>query len=223
MKNKLNRLLSSILCTLSILSLSSCAKDTNCNIDIKHYHIYKNEETGYSRFSKGEKEYITSLEGTLYKTDAYAYIDDYTSMLYKNNLSYVFDNKDYLRSKMTYIDEREEYKLVSKYGYHYSYEYDYNPATEEYEFFYGNHYGYYEEYDWVEISPYEYTYNKVRDIHYTYKFYKYEDGKLISKTFDKLEDVPSEYNLFNSSSLIVKEKSDDYYLTPENTKTIKNN
>ena len=81
---------------------------------------------------------------------------------------------------------------------------------------------YHFEYVWEEVSPYEYTSDKVRDYTYEFKFYKIdENGNLVSKNFETLEDVEDDYKYFDDNDLVQEYISAPYFLNREDFKTMK--
>ena len=89
----------SLILSLNILTLSSCAKNVDCNIEEKHVHEYSTED-GITRIIDSEKEYI---KGDLiyYRTDNYIELDKDNSKLYKfiskHGLVNINDNLDSIR------------------------------------------------------------------------------------------------------------------------------
>ena len=204
----------SILCALSVLTMSACSNKIDCDIEIVHCHEYIDRDNGIKRYIESEKEYIGSYD----RTEKYIYKDANISYIAKNKFCFVKGNEESLKKIMeNYSLEREAYVYGIRYGYYYGYDYGYNPDTEEYEYFHGRHYGYYYDYEWEPINPNIYTTDKVRDIYYTFRFYKMsEDGKIkIYKDYNSLDEVEEEYCYFRLQDLVIRNYSKEYYMTPD--------
>ena len=200
----------------SIIAFSACAKEVDCDIDLEHVHLYLNDDEDLSRYIESEKEYV----GNFYKTDTYYSTSDTFQIISDNNLYIISDNIDYLTEKMgNYHLEREAYVYDYIYGSYYGYEYGYDYSTNSYTYGYGLKTGYHWDYEWQNIDLDEYTDDKVRDITYQFKFYKInDDGTLISKLFNSLDEVDDDYKYFKPGDLVKKNISDSYYLSKEKQK-----
>ena len=197
--------------SIALSSISGCAKNVDCYINKPHAHLYINEDTGFKRYVKSEKE--TTVKGEV-RTDEYVILDDEMSVVVKNNLYKVKDNANILGPIMdSYIDYRQAYTYDYRYGTYTGYGYGYNYSENKYEYFYGLHNDWHYDWDWDDISPEVYTTDKVRDVTYMFRFYKIdENGKLSSKLFKTLDDVEDEYKYFNKSLFVEKVYSNSYYL-----------
>lgn len=208
--------ISSVLCLTTLLSLSGCVKEVDCDIDGEHVHVYVNSESHLTRYIDSEKEYIDDLS----RTDSYLNMNDELKFINDNKLYIVEENINYLNNEIKkYSLTRQAYVYDYIYGSYYGYDYGFNPASGEYEYYYGFHTGHHYGYEWQDIGLDEYTTDKVRDITYKFRFYKKNDeGKLTSQLFSNLEEVPNEYKYFMQNDLIEKFVSDEYYLTSTKTK-----
>ena len=62
----------------------------------------------------------------------------------------------------------------------------------------------------------------MKDLTYKFRFYKInEDGTIISKLFDTLEEVENGYDYFSPNKLVEGIYSNSYYLEKSNIKTRK--
>lgn len=215
MKNfKLRTKLASFALAMSLTSLTGCTKTVDCDIEEDHAHVYVDNETGIKRYIESEK--VESSDGEA-RTDEYILLDEMTEKICDNNLCLKEENIDALEKLVNnYYPKREAYVYDYIYGYYYGYSYGYNPMNGKIENCYRRQEGYHWDYEWQEISMNEYTEDKVRDITYEYKFYKIdENGKLVSKCFNSLDDIEKDYIYFKKNDLIVKIISEDYYLDKE--------
>ena len=174
--------------SLALSIMSGCAKNVKCDIDKPHAHMYVNESNGLKRFIESEKE--KNFSGDI-RTDDYAYLDDYINKIIDNKFYRIKDNKEALESVLsTYQDYREVYTNDYRYGTYIGYDYGYNYMTGDYEYFYGQHTGYHWDWDWDPIPMDQYTNEKVREVTYTFKFYKMDsNGNITSKNFKSLDEV----------------------------------
>ena len=212
--NKKYKLVGSLIAGVALATMiTGCAKDVECNIEEDHVHLYKDPDLDLSKYVESEKDHI----GRFLRTDEYLDMTEELSLVSKKGLYLISDNKEYFYKA---IDDRKEntreaYVYDYIYGSYYGYSYGYNSSSGKYEYFYGRHTGYHYGYEWQEISKDIYTSDEVRDITYTIKVYKIENGLLMSNEFNNVKDIPSEYKYFGND-IIVKHTSEGYYLDNNN-------
>lgn len=212
-------LLMSLYGSIQLTSLTGCSNEMECNIENEHIHQYITDDN-LKKYISGEKEYKNGFHWTnIYTTNP-----EIINNVCKNDLCIVSENIDYINQVISnYPTKREAYIKEYIYGpyYGYGYCYGYNPITENYEygFQYGLIYGYHYESSWKEIPLNEYVTETVRDYTYDFKFYKIdEDGNLISKNFENLDDIEEGYDYFINYNFVQKHISNSYHLNKEDFK-----
>lgn len=211
-------LLLSLYGSVTLAGLTGCNKNVKCDVKEDHIHKYENNE-GLKKYIPGEKE----KNGYFNRTNEYTTDPNILNNVSSKNLCVVSDNINYINRVISNNqNKREAYVYDYIYGPHYTYGYGYNPVTGEYENYYGMFYDYHFEYVWEEVSPYEYTRDKVRDYTYEFKFYKIDgNGNLVSKNFETLEDVEKDYKYFDENDFVQEYISASYFLNREDFKTMK--
>lgn len=217
-KLKKQLLLLSLYGNVALVGLTGCSKTAECDIEKNHIHQYQNNK-GLKKYIYGEKE----TKGDFNRTNDYTTDPNIINNISNKNLCVVTDNINYINQVISNNQaKREAYILDYVYGPYYTYDYGFNPATSEYEYYYGIFYGYHLENVWEEVSLDEYISDKVRDYSYEFKFYKIdENGNLISKNFETLEDVKDGYEYFDDNDFVQEFVSDPYFLNKEDFKTKK--
>lgn len=201
-----------------ITGLAGCSKKADCDIKEEHAHVYIDEDSMLKRYYQSEA--LVNNYGEK-RTEDYILLDNNEIEQICSNKLYVTDEN--LDSLQKIIDskqpKREEHIYSYIYGPYYGWGWGINAANGKSEYSYKLRYGNHWEYVWKEIPLDELTDNKVRDITYEFKFYKFdENGNLISKTFKSLQDIEEGYNYFYKDDLVVKITSESYYLEKNNTK-----
>ena len=211
-------LLLSLYGSVTLAGLTGCNKTVKCDVKEDHIHSYENSE-GLKKYISGEKE----KNGNFNRTNEYTTDSNIINNVSSKNLCVVSDNINYINKVISnHQNKREAYVYDYIYGLVYTYGYGCNPATGEFEYYYGMFNEYHFEYVWEEVSPYEYTSDKVRDYTYEFKFYKIdENGNLVSKNFETLEDVEDDYKYFDDNDLVQEYISAPYFLNREDFKTMK--
>ena len=211
-------LLLSLYGSVTLAGLTGCNKTVKCDVKEDHIHSYENSE-GLKKYISGEKE----KNGNFNRTNEYTTDSNIINNVSSKNLCGVSDNINYINKVISnHQNKREAYVYDYIYGPVYTYGYGCNPATGEFEYYYGMFNDYHFEYVWEEVSPYEYTSDKVRDYTYEFKFYKIdENGNLVSKNFETLEDVEDDYKYFDDNDLVQEYISAPYFLNREDFKTMK--
>lgn len=197
----------------SILSVSGCGNDVNCQITSNHAHYYRTM-TGIERLISGEKEY----RGEYQRYDEYVLIDDTYQVILDNNLCILKDNLEYVQRRLANQGSVKRYEVT----------YELTPShigliiDPTKEGFSSLTYGIIpEKYETKleEIAIDEYTTNLVIDESYGLLLYKINDDlTLESKIFTSLEDIEEDYKYFKTGELITKITSEPYYLEKSITK-----
>ena len=209
------KLAGSLMAGVMIVSIltTGCAKDVDCYVAGEHVHLYTNPDSGICRYIDSEKDHIGKFE----RSDDYLKMTEELRLVSDNELYSISDNQDYFnnlienRSK----NRRQAYVYDYIYGPYYGYGFGINPSSGKTEYYYGLHTGYHYGYEWQDISLDENTDNLVRDITYTIKVYKIENGKVISKEFNALEDITEDYKYF-SNVVIIEHIGNSYHLEKVN-------
>lgn len=191
----------------SVIGLSGCGNEVDCNIPDDHVHYYRTY-SGIERLIEGEYEYL----GEFQRYDEYELLDDTYRVIVDNSLCILDDNLEYVSARYDNRLEDKRYEITMELvPEHFGLVYDkskegmdalsYSLVPERYE----QHL--------EEIPLDQYTKNPVIDVTYGILLYKIDDnGNLESKVFASLDDREDGYDYFKTGDLIAKITSPEYYL-----------
>ena len=192
----------------SILSLSACGVEVDCDIEDEHIHYYKTR-SGIERLIDGEKEYV----GEYIRCDEYVLKDDYYNAIASNHLCILNDSLEYVERRFENRPESTRLELVKEYvPEHYGMQYKSGGNDDTGSIYWGVIPEAYDE-RWEEIGVDDFTDNLVKDVTYGLLLYRInEDGSIESKAFVDLESREEGYDYFQTGTLITKIMGDEYYL-----------
>ena len=189
MSNKFKSKLISLLLTLSVIISYGCAKQTECNKNIEHIHLYTSED-GVKRYIFGEDDIVSDYGFIYHKNNKTINIDENNKALYTlisgNDLININNNKDKL-IKLT--NNLKSYYLFE----YYDWKYDkyYTEIEEDDKTITDYHLEVIKDYNWTTDVDTKYLTGKYTIntyVLYGYRIINDENGKL---KLDKSEPVRS--------------------------------